>query len=60
MSKVAEIKFNSLVFAIVDEKVLLKDFGSVKTDGRIFVELQLSGENKITHSGAKMVNSSEA
>jgi len=60
MSNVAEIKFNSLVFAIVDEKVLLKDFGSVKTDGRIFVELQLSGENKITHSGAKMVNSSEA
>ena len=46
-----EIKFNDLIFEIKDDRVLLND--------RSFVEIQVCGENKPTHLGAKMTNSSE-
>ena len=46
-----EIKFNDLIFEIQNERILL--------GGRSFVEIQICGENKDTHLGAKMANSSE-
>ncbi len=46
-----EIKFCDLIFEVKDERVLLNN--------RSFVEIQICGENKDTHLGAKMVNSSE-
>ena len=45
------IKFNDLIFEIKDDRVLLND--------RTFAEIQICGENKPTHLGAKMTNSSE-
>ena len=49
--KNVEIKFNDLIFEIKNDRVLLND--------RSFVEIQVCGENKPTHLGAKMTNSSE-
>ena len=46
-----EIRFYNFVFEIENERVLL--------NGRPFAEIQVCGENKDTHLGAKMANSSE-
>ena len=55
------IQFKDLEFIIRDNKILLvKAGGIVNPDGASFVEVQISGENKDTHLGAKMVRSSEA
>ena len=45
------IKFNDLIFEIKNERVLLNNHP--------FSEIQVCGENKDTHLGAKMTNSSE-
>ncbi len=55
-----QIKFKCLTFEIADGKVSIRRFG--KTESKIngnFVEVQIAGENKMNHMGAKMANSSE-
>ncbi len=55
-----EFNFNNLTFTIEGNKIRLTKFGNVKVaDGFRFVEVQVCGENKPTHLGAKMANSSE-
>ena len=55
-----DIKFKELVFKVQDEKILLTKCGNfVDEDGRGFVEVQVTGENKDSHMGIKMANSSE-
>ena len=62
MSKIA---FKNLEFQIVDGKIFLTKCGNiVKKDGQDlglfnFCEVSISGENKISHLGAKMVKSTE-
>lgn len=46
-----EIQFYNLTFQVENERVLLNN--------RSFAEVQICGENKDTHLGAKMANSSE-
>ena len=46
-----DIQFYNLIFEVKNERVLL--------GGRPFAEVQICGENKDTHLGAKMANSSE-
>ncbi len=52
-------RFNNLEFVIENNKILLESIGNIKTNGFRFVEVQLSGENKDSHMGIKMVKSSE-
>lgn len=55
-----DIVFQNLTFKVECEKVRLVRFGSfVNPDGCIFTEVQVSGENKNSHLGVKMINSSE-
>ena len=55
-----QIKFGNLIFIVEDEKIFLKKFGSLYNDkNNSFVEVQVCGENKDTHLGAKMARSSE-
>ena len=53
------IKFGVLEFDVFQDKIALKRCGHISHAGYGFVEVQISGENKDTHMGAKMVNSSE-
>ena len=53
------IKFGVLEFDINEDKIVLKRCGHISHGGYGFVEVQIAGENKDTHMGAKMVNSSE-
>ena len=54
------ISFANLNFEVVDGKVFLSEVTHcVKGASRHFVEVQVAGENKITHMGVKMINSSE-
>ena len=53
------ITFGALEFDIYEGKILLKRCGNISNNGYGFVEVQIAGENKDTHMGAKMVNSSE-
>ena len=53
------IEFGKLTFDIVGEKVVLKRCGSMENAGYGFAEVQICGENKDTHLGAKMAYSSE-
>lgn len=54
------INFGPLKFDIVDNTVFLAETGSFrKPRNRRFCEVQIAGENKISHMGVKMVNSSE-
>ena len=55
-----KIQFRDLVFELVGEKILLTKCGYIQApEGRTFVEVQICGENKNTHLGAKMARSSE-
>ncbi len=55
-----QIVFGSLTFVVEGEKIVLRQFGNVHNDGdNGFVEVQVCGENKDTHLGAKMAHSSE-
>ena len=55
-----QVQFKDLVFEVVGEKVLLTKCGYISApEGRTFVEVQICGENKNTHLGAKMARSSE-
>lgn len=55
------IDFHGLHFELIEERLLLKKCGNIENpNGYIFVELQIAGENKKTHAGAKMYNSSQA
>ncbi|MBE6685481.1 MAG: hypothetical protein E7592_07550, partial [Ruminococcaceae bacterium] len=56
-----EIRFAQLKFEIIDNKIFLSEVGAfAQSEGRGFCELQIAGENKCSHLGVKMVNSSEA
>lgn len=55
-----EIKFYGLHFVIKDEKIILSRCNRLKNVNDCgFVEVQICGENKDTHLGTKMANSSE-
>ncbi len=55
-----EIRFHGFCFSIREGKICLKAYNNWTQEGDSpFVEAQISGENKDTHLGAKMVNSSE-
>ena len=60
MGGIMKVTFKSFCFEIKDEKIYIASFGNVafKTD-LPFVEVQISGENKDTHLGIKLTNSSE-
>ena len=53
------IEFGVLKFDVFQDKIALKRCGNIQHAGYGFVEVQIAGENKDTHLGAKMVNSSE-
>lgn len=53
------INYKSLAFSIDDNKIALIKYGSFLLERNPFVEVQICGENKFTHLGVKMVNSSE-
>lgn len=56
-----EIRFSQLKFEIIDNKIFLSEVGAfAQSQGRGFCELQIAGENKCSHLGVKMINSSEA
>lgn len=54
-----KINFKKLSFSIEDKKIRLIRCGHSEFAPSPFVEIQISGEHKDTHLGAKMVNSSE-
>ena len=55
-----QLQFKELTFDIWENKVVLKKCGSfAMPGGKNFVEVQICGENKNTHLGAKMTRSSE-
>ena len=53
------IEFGELLFDVWEDKIALKRCGHIEHSGYGFVEVQISGENKDTHLGAKMAYSSE-
>ena len=53
------IHYQSLTFCVEDNKISLVKFGPFVLEKGPFVEVHICGENKDTHLGAKMVNSSE-
>ena len=59
MSDERKISFCNLEFVIDDEKIYLTRIGNIDTGKSGFAEVQICGENKPTHLGAKMANSSE-
>ncbi len=55
-----EILFKNLTFTLEEEKLCLSRVGNIAADPkRGFCEVQVAGENKVTHMGVKMVDSSE-
>ena len=55
-----EIRFSELKFDIIGNKIYLSEVGGfAQSEGRGFCEIQVAGENKCSHLGAKMINSSE-
>ncbi|MBR2478774.1 MAG: alpha-galactosidase [Clostridia bacterium] len=55
-----EILFKNLTFSLEGERLFLSRVGNIASDPtRGFCEVQIAGENKITHMGIKMVDSSE-
>lgn len=55
-----EFNFKNLQFGIKDGKIRLCRLGEFSFEGgTLFAEVQVSGENKDTHMGVKMANSSE-
>lgn len=53
------ILFKNLLFEVIDNRALLKRCGQISFSGYGFAEVQIAGENKDTHMGAKMAKSSE-
>ena len=53
------LQFGVLEFDIFEGKIALKRCGNIQHAGYGFVEVQIAGENKDTHLGVKMTNSSE-
>ena len=53
------INFKNLVFSIEDDKISLKKLFGMTLNGGNFAEVQVSGENKNSHAGIKMIHSSE-
>ncbi len=57
---IIDAKLSSLRFKIEGDRISLTECGGITQPGnRRFVEVQIAGENKITHMGVKMINSSE-
>lgn len=55
-----QIQFRGLVFEIVNDKVFLHKYGNCRNDaGHSFVQANVCGENKTTHLGSKMFESTE-
>ena len=55
-----EIRFASLKFNIINDRIILTEVGRfAKVESKGFCEVQIAGENKISHMGVKMINSSE-
>ena len=54
-----QIEFGELKFDVWQDKIALLSCGFIKHPGYGFVEVQIAGENKDTHLGAKMARSSE-
>ena len=55
-----DIKFKNLKFGINNSKIILEEFGNFRNiSEKGFSEIHISGENKPTHEGIKLVNSSE-
>ena len=53
-------QFKDLTFEISDDKIYLARVGNIAvSDGNGFCEVQIAGENKNSHLGVKMINSSE-
>ena len=55
---ISEFSFGDLCFSINQDSIALTSFGTQPLGGG-FCEVTVSGENKISHNGAKMLNSSE-
>ena len=53
------IQFGELKFDVWQDKIALLSCGLIAHPGYGFVEVQIAGENKDTHLGAKMARSSE-
>ena len=54
------IKFKEIIIELVDGKALLKQCGNLCADrGQVCVEVQIAGQDKPSHMGVKMANSSE-
>ena len=52
--------FANIGFEIINDKIFITQVGNfAKGISRPFAEVQIAGENKITHMGVKMINSSE-
>lgn len=54
------LQHKNISFTFNGNEIFLKDFGNFKDLNTKFVQVQIAGENKDTHMGIKMVNSSEA
>ena len=54
------LKFKNISFAVKDNTIKLQDADRFTNLDSLFVQVQVAGENKDTHMGAKMVRSSEA
>jgi len=54
------ISFKNLTFDIYQDKIILQRFEHLTHEGSTFAEVQIAGENKDTHLGAKMARSSES
>lgn len=54
------LEFHNIRFNIEDNKIKITDFGCLKGLNSGFAEIQIAGENKNTHLGAKMIRSSES
>ena len=55
-----QIKFKDFLFEICENKIYLLKYGNyINLNKCGFLDIQISGENKDTHLGIKMINSSE-
>ena len=55
-----KLEFGNLLFEIVKDKIFLRSFGKFKPlNDSNFLEIQIAGEDKPSHMGVKMANSSE-
>ena len=54
------IQFKEIIIEIINGKALLKKCGNLRANGgQVCVEVQIAGEDKPSHMGVKMANSSE-